>query len=573
MSVHVGGAGAQDKLSTSAPAVPWFFRSAWRLFLTLSLVLVLLMGSLGYLLYAQARRALESQAARQAAVAARLMRPVVENHFDGLREYVESYARRPSLVALVQKADIEGVRAQLKELLVHNTSFDRAFVSDPRGILWSDYPPVPEVMGMDFSWRDWFKGVNSGRATYVSEVYKRAAPPQRQLVAIATPVLGARRELIGYLAGQHTIDALIYWIASIQPSAGGSLMLIDQNGVPATIRTDGSPPPSLVEHPLIRQALAGTEGSARTADPLTGEQSFISYARIKSLGWIVLSRQPVSVALAPLVEQQRTILVFAVIAFCVLMIPGFFWLNTIRRYSEALLESDAAKDRYLTELTAANKELESFSYSVSHDLRAPLRAIDGFSEELWETYGDRLDPDGQDYVKRVRLAAQRMGQLIDDLLTLSRVTRAELQRVDLDLSALAETIAGELRRSDPERQVQFAIASELRARADPGLLRIVLENLLGNAWKFTAGRHDARIEFGRLQEGGELAYFVRDNGAGFDMAYAAKLFHAFQRLHGMREFPGTGIGLATVQRIVHRHGGKVWAEGTVGRGASFYFRL
>lgn len=225
------------------------------------------------------------------------------------------------------------------------------------------------------------------------------------------------------------------------------------------------------------------------------------------------------------------------------------------------------------QLAAANKELEAFSYSVSHDLRAPLRSIDGFSLALLEDYAPRLDEEGKDHLERIRAATQRMGMLIDDLLNLSRMTRAEIRKELVNLSTLAHSVAGGLQEAQPERRIEFRIEEHLEARADPRLLRVVLENLLGNACKFTSKRTSACVEFGKTHCNGNSAYFVRDNGAGFDPAYANRLFGAFQRLHGTTEFPGTGIGLATVQRIIHRHGGKIWAEGAVEKGATFYFTL
>lgn len=230
------------------------------------------------------------------------------------------------------------------------------------------------------------------------------------------------------------------------------------------------------------------------------------------------------------------------------------------------------RDRTI-QLESANKELEAFSYSVSHDLRAPLRSIDGFSRILLDDHSTVLNPEGRDYLDRVRQAAQRMGQLIDDLLKLARVTRAEPNREDMDLSTLARQVAEALQNQNPDRKVQFAVPPELKLRGDPRLLRIALENLIGNAWKFTGTRPDARVELGMLNHNAAPAYFVRDNGAGFDMAYAGKLFAPFQRLHSTEEFPGTGIGLATVQRIIHKHGGRIWAEGAVGQGAAFFFTL
>ncbi len=240
---------------------------------------------------------------------------------------------------------------------------------------------------------------------------------------------------------------------------------------------------------------------------------------------------------------------------------------TARKEIERQLESRTA------ELEAINRELEAFSYSVSHDLRAPLRAIDGFSRILLTDYTERLDETGRDRLGRIRRAAQHMGTLIDDLLKLSRVTRTELKPEDVDMSALAEDVANDLRRQTPEHEVAFSIAPALHANGDRGLLRIVLDNLLGNAWKFTGGRPDARVSLDVDLRGGQTVYVVSDNGAGFDMAYADKLFGVFQRLHDVKEFPGTGIGLATVQRIVHKHGGRIWAESEVGRGARFYFTL
>jgi signal transduction histidine kinase len=226
-----------------------------------------------------------------------------------------------------------------------------------------------------------------------------------------------------------------------------------------------------------------------------------------------------------------------------------------------------------TQTEAANKELEAFSYSVSHDLRAPLRSIDGFSQALLEDCSEQLEEAGQGYLQRIRAASQRMGQLIDDLLALSRLTRSELHRETVDLSALARRVTDELRQREPERQVEVVVDDGLVTEGDSRLLQVALENLLGNAWKYSGKQERARIEFGATGDGGTPAYFVRDNGVGFDMAYADKLFGAFQRLHGMSEFPGTGIGLATVQRIVHRHGGHAWAESAVDHGATFYFTL
>ena len=238
----------------------------------------------------------------------------------------------------------------------------------------------------------------------------------------------------------------------------------------------------------------------------------------------------------------------------------------LKRQAEMLAAKNIA-------LNAMVEELEAFSYSVAHDLRAPLARIEGFSQALLETQQDRLDEEGQRYLDRVGDVARRMCRLVDELLSLSRVTRTELRREPVDLSAMVESIAAELRQRDPGREAQFVIQPGVTAGGDPTLLQTAIVNLLENAWKFT-GRHPrARIEFGETRKNGVPVYFVRDDGAGFDMAASQRLFQAFQRLHGSSEFQGSGIGLATVARIVKRHGGKLWAESAVERGATFYFSL
>jgi len=245
----------------------------------------------------------------------------------------------------------------------------------------------------------------------------------------------------------------------------------------------------------------------------------------------------------------------------------------VEERTHELQERNDALRRNAAELLAANTELDAFAYSVSHDLRAPLRSIDGFSQILLEDYAGTLDAAGRESLQRVRAASQRMGTLIDDLLKLARVTRVEIRTEDVDLSSMAREIAAELQRATPERLVEFAIAPGLRTRGDARLLRVALDNLLRNSWKYTAKQPEPRIEFQSVDANGGQAFMVRDNGAGFDMQYADKLFGVFQRLHSPAEFEGTGVGLATVRRIITRHGGRIWAEAVVDRGATFYFIL
>ncbi len=271
---------------------------------------------------------------------------------------------------------------------------------------------------------------------------------------------------------------------------------------------------------------------------------------------------PLEISLSPIETGRET-----------LVSSGIRDVTDRKQVELGIRKLNAELERRGADLEASNRELETFAYSVSHDLRAPLRAIDGFSQVLMEDYAENLDGEGRNCLRRVRAATQRMGELIDCLLGLARLNRQELQRSNVDLSAVAGAIAQNLRQSDPSRRVDFVITPGAQAQGDRRLLEVALQNLLANAWKFTGKMPHARIEFGVSGSNGKSVFYVRDNGAGFDMAYAGKLFGTFQRLHAQGEFEGHGIGLATVRRVISRHGGRIWAESQVGKGATFSFTL
>ena len=244
-----------------------------------------------------------------------------------------------------------------------------------------------------------------------------------------------------------------------------------------------------------------------------------------------------------------------------------------KKKEEEIKDLNIQLEKRVNELTSLTKELEAFSYSVSHDLRSPLRSIDGFSLALLEDYSAQLNAQGKDYLQRVRANCNRMSELIDDLLNLSRVTRSEVRHESVDLSILAQKIMLDLQKTEPNRQVKFIKQNGLVVKGDSQLLYVALENLLNNAWKYTSKHTKASIEFGVLKNNDGLVYYVQDDGAGFDMTFVDKLFGPFQRLHKIAEFPGTGIGLATVQRIINKHGGQIWAKGEIEKGSTFYFTL
>jgi signal transduction histidine kinase len=299
------------------------------------------------------------------------------------------------------------------------------------------------------------------------------------------------------------------------------------------------------------------------------------FARLDGRGRALLELRAAAARREGEKARQLTALGMVVSSGLLMMVFALVWReNRLRQRSESALRNALVeRDGRAKALEEANRELEAFSYSVSHDLRAPLRSIDGFSQALLEDHGKLLDTEARGYLDRVRAAAQRMGALIDDLLRFSKIGRGDLLLEEVDLSALAAELVADLRSVEPSRKIEVEIEPGLVARADPRLMHVALENLLGNAFKFTRTRADARISFSATRSAEQVVYSVRDNGAGFDMSYADKLFTPFQRLHSPHEFEGTGIGLAIVARVVHRHGGSIRAEAAAGQGATIYFTL
>lgn len=459
---------------------------------------------------------------------------------------------------------------------------ERLLLADAAGTLRADIPAMPGVRGADLAYREWYQGLSAGRQTHVSSVFTRLVEPQLRVFTVSTWVRNAAGEIAGILVIQMRDEVLLDWIEVVDIGPDGFIYVVDARGQLAfhSKHPDRKDIVDLSKLAVVGKLQRGERGVEIGFDPQEGEDSIVAFASTPRYAWGVIVQQPVrSSGLAArdaqlwrlAVGYGVTLLLCAVAMYLVARIVR------VRRRAEEDRQSKLELERHVVErtaqLAAANKELEAFSYSVSHDLRAPLRAIDGFSRIVIEDHGTHLGTEAIDYLGRVRTAAQRMGTQIDDLLELSRVGRAEMRRTDVDLSRLAHAVVEQLRVGEPGRLVDVTIAPALVGHGDERLLRLVLENLLGNAWKYTRLTAAARIDFSATPGEGETVYCVRDNGAGFDMTYVDKLFRPFQRLHRAEEFEGTGVGLAIVARVMARHGGRVWGQGDPGKGATFCFTL
>jgi len=545
------------------------------------------------------------------------------------RRYVEDaqmsareLASRPTVIRAVLNNAPEQVEPQLVHFLNTNARSDTVSIYDTTGTLWTSGVTNPVNRRRSASDREWFQQVIATGKPYLG-VPVIARSTGTATAPYGVPIFDESGLTRAVLVMGIRLAVLSDAMALLRSSSAEQPSVVDlrQGGIIlADLNPDHLLKPVGGDKEMLRLMLAGKRGKLEIENS-KGQWQLGVFSPVPGVPWAIRILEPIDEAFAPVTEMTRKV-IFSVVAALLLTVAMGWWSATrvsrpliqlrnavaslgedgtqrvnfsqadeigeLGRSFNQMADTIVAKEKDLrkaneeleqrvaertTQLEAANKELEAFSYSVSHDLRAPLRAIDGFSQALLEDCSDKLDREGKDYLDRICAGSHRMAQLIDDLLNLSRVTRSAIGRGQVNLSALAESIVAELRKTEPERRVNCEIAERLTTDGDERLLRVALENLLGNAWKFTGKCEQPKVEFGFVQNNGSSAYFVRDNGAGFDMAYADKLFGPFQRLHAMTEFKGTGIGLATVQRIVHRHGGRVWAEAQIGRGATFYFTL
>lgn len=455
---------------------------------------------------------------------------------------------------------------------------ERVFLSDIQGTLQSDTPALPNVRGRNFAHRDWYRGVSLDWRPYVSESYIRTADPRIYVIALAFPVRSDKGDVVGILVLQIPTDMILQWINEFAETPSNRIYFSDQKGEiikSSTVIGDqkGVVDPRIPSRHFLLQAKREFKASIVQYD---GEEGVLSFAVVTNYGWGVLSFEPLSSIFAYMNKTLFNLRLFYGVCLLIgLTLAGAVAIHAVRLKSAAqkIKDLNTQLTSRLRDLDSANKELEAFTYSVSHDLRAPLRAISGFSEILMQSQHERLDDKGRDNIGRIVAASARMSQLIEGLLRLSRITSKELQLVRINLSEMASKILSGFAALDLQRQVDIEIQGGLSAIGDSDLIQIALHNLLENAWKYTSKRAQARIEFGKASRDGQDVFFIRDNGIGFDMAAVSKLFVTFQRLHKASDFPGDGIGLAIVHRVITRHGGIVWAEGTIDVGATFYFTL
>ena len=533
---------------------------------------------LAALTYFRTRQESTAFALSQRQAIAYLAATTLKEKLDRLADISVSLASRVRFRQLVSQGKWDEAVAILEGVPKDFPFFDRLFLSGPDGTLWADTPALPGVRGKNFASRDWYRGVSQNWKPYVSEVYKRAAEPRYNVFAVAAPIKAEDGSVRGILVLQLKVDFLLQWTKDIEVGPNGFVVIVDRGGKIAAHPKFASQG-ELVTYsklPAVQNSPREDKGAARLSNLFGREQELVTYQSVPVYGWGAIVEQPVSDAFAARDENLRRLLTAYALVGLISCALAYLILRftTDRRQAEneiGNLNKNLAERSF--EVEAANKELEAFSYSVSHDLRAPLRAVDGFSRILLEEHASQLSEEAQGFLSRVRDNAVNMGQLIDDLLAFSRLSRQPLKRQNVVTADLARQVLDELKQEENGRRVDASVSDLPQCNGDPKLLKQVFVNLLSNAFKYTRKREVAHIEVGCEKINGETVYFVKDNGAGFNMKYANKLFGVFQRLHRSEEYEGTGVGLAIVQRVVHRHGGRIWAEAVIDKGASFYFTL
>src|SRR6266853_883074 len=535
----------------------------WGLFamVSVSVAIVVLLAAQSY--FAIDRELTDFALARRAAIA-RLATVTLQEKFDRLVDIAAALSTRVRFRELVSQGKwaeaIQILTTARKEL----PYIDRITLSDAHGVVRAGIPKDPSVIGRSFADRDWYKGVSKEWKTYVSDVYQRAAAPPANIFAVAAPIREHDGGIVGALLLQVRLDNFFGWTKDVDLGSGGYLFVVDRKGRVA-FHPKISPQGAIADfstQPTVQRALKGEHGIDTAAADAAAEARVIAYEPMQNYGWAVIAEQPARDAFKSRDNQLRRLLIaYVLVVLLCVFVAALATRMTIQR--RRIVERTA-------QLEAANRELTAFSYSISHDLRAPVRAVDAFAHMLEEDSASQLDAEGRRRLAIIRDNSRRMGALIEDLLAFVSLNRQTLNPVRLDMETIISEVWTELGAGAHARLKTGPLPP---AHGDRALVRQIWSNLLGNALKFSGKREVPEIEISARSEPGEVVYCVRDNGAGFDMRHYDKLFGVFWRLHREDEFPGTGVGLAIVQRIVSLHGGRVWAESKVDEGAKFYFSL
>ncbi len=532
--------------------------------------------------YREIDRELTDFALARRQATAYLAAATLSEKFERLTDLGISFATRVRFRALVAARRWGEAVAILKDVPDDFPFIDRLALFDRAGNLMADVREPPKSRGKSFAFRDWYKGVSANWRPYVSEIYRRPARPVAQVFAVAVPISGRDNRPLGILQMQVRLDQFFDWIKEVKLGAGEIVYVVDHKGhlayhphiPPRNDLTDVS------QVPAVHQLLQRKAGLEIGYSPLDKEDVVAAYVPVSKHGWGVVAQRSTRTAFA-----QRDLLLHLLqvaYALAALFTVVTAWLvmhiGRQRRHAEAerliKLELEARVAERTAQLENANRELESFSYSIAHDLRTPLRAIDGFSRRVLDEHGSHLPAEAQRLLDIVGRNAKQMGLLIDNLLAFSHLKRQSISKLRVDMTQLARQCWEELAPERGKRELRFEAAELPFGLGDPALLKQVWTNLLANAIKYTGKSARPVVQVGcESAASGEVAYYVRDNGAGFDMKYAGKLFGVFQRLHRAQDYEGTGVGLAIVAHIVQRHGGRVWASAEPDRGATFYFTL
>jgi signal transduction histidine kinase len=500
--------------------------------------------------------------------------------FDRLTDVGTALATRVRFRELVMAGRWDDAIAILKAVPQDFPFVDRVQLFEPRGTLMAGIPATG-ARAASFAKSEWYGGVSAGWRPYVSAAYQRTESPQVEVFAVAVPIAGKDTEVAGILLLQLRLDRFFDWVERIESPRGETIFIVDRAGKLA-FHPARALRPELVdfsEAPGVARALAGRAGVERAYSGFDKEEVIAAHMPVGTYGWGVVAQQPARLAF----EQKNLLLGLLRTAFALaalLLLMAVYLASRVAGERQRVKEEGAIKARLegrvaerTAQLEAANRELEAFSYSIAHDLRTPLRAIDGFSRILVDEFSGALPAEAQRQIAVVRGNAQKMGRLIDDLLAFVQLTRQPLKRSAVDMQALVRTCLDELREERQSRAVAVSVAELPAAEGDAALLKRVWLNLISNALKYTRTQPDASVQIAFRTEAREIAYYISDNGVGFDMDYVDKLFGVFQRLHRSEDYEGTGVGLAIVAHIVQRHGGRVWTHAEPGRGATFYFTL